>query len=206
MAVEPRRAGRLSAMAVVVAAAMFPVIPAARANQGVAVDLGAIVVRQALAPGGHYKLPTLGVTNPGTDPSSYRLGIGYLDRQSERMPPEAWFVFEPRAFDLRPHETRAVSIELNIPVHARPGTYAGLLRAALWRQTGGVAAGAAAAARLTFRVKPSSDWRARLRSVGGYLSEHEPTSYLLPSVAVLVALGWILRRRFRLSISVGRRR
>src|SRR5438874_13672672 len=113
MAVERRRPSRLTGIGLRVGTASLVLATPAHADTGVAVDSGAIVVRQSLAPGGHYKLPTLGVSNPGTDPSSYRLGIGYLDRQAEQTPPEAWFVFEPHTFGLRPHETRAISITLN---------------------------------------------------------------------------------------------
>jgi hypothetical protein len=177
----------------------------ARANQGVAVDLGLISVRQSLSPGGRYRLPTLGVTNPATDPSHYRLGVGYIDGQSQRPPPEGWFVFEPAEFTLRSHQTQPVSITLIVPVHAEPGTYAALLRAAIVPPGGGVTVGAAAAARLTFRVAESSTLRSWFRLFRRYLSEHAPASYALPSTLAFAFGLWMLRRRFSFSIRIGRR-
>ena len=67
---------RSPAVIVVLAATIaLPAVPVA-ADQGVAVGLGRVAVDGPLRAGQRYRLPTLGVTTPRTEPGSYAVFVG----------------------------------------------------------------------------------------------------------------------------------
>ena len=142
----------------------------------------------------------MGVRNAGTEPSSYVMGVSYLDGQTRRRPPEAWFEFEPREFELAPGETQPVEMTLHIPTSASPDDYASLLSAQIAPEGDGARVAAAAGARIEFTVSPSNAfeaWRLRARTV---LDDYSPWSYVVPLAGVvLLAAVWLSRRfSFRL--------
>ena len=169
---------------------------------GVSIDVGSIDVSDDLAPGGEYRLPAFGVRNPGTEPTTYKLVVSYIDDQPAGRPAEAWFTFEPAELTLQPGESRPVQARLTLPVDSEPGTYAALIGPQIVSQGGGAQVGAAAAARLTFEVAPSSGWDAFVRWFSRLVTD-QPAILGVPVAVLLLVAIWVLRRRF--SISIARR-
>jgi hypothetical protein len=174
----------------------------ALASTGVSIDVARIAVSEDLLPGNEYRLPTFGVRNPGTESTTYRLTISYIADQATLQPPESWFEFGPAELTLGPDESRSVQTQLRIPPDAEPGDYAALIGPQIAAQGGGAQVGAAAAARLSFTVVPSSPIEGWLRLLSGFLADN-PWLLLVPAIAVLLGTWLVLRRRF--SISIARR-
>jgi hypothetical protein len=179
---------------------------AVHADVGVAIDIGKITVDQRLAKGGSYQLPVIGVRNPGSEPSTYRMGVTYIEGQPERRPSANWFSFSPSQFSLEPGATQPVRIGLDIPPNAAPDDYAALIQAEIAPEGVGAQVGAAAASQVSFTVEPSTILEAWLLRVRRELEEMAPWSYLLPPLVAVTASAWWLRRRFRLDVRVERRR
>jgi hypothetical protein len=194
--------GRLARALLATWFATLGVAAPAVASMGVSIDVGSINVSEDLAPGGEYRLPAFGVRNPGTEPTTYKLVVSYIDDQEAGRPAEAWFTFEPAELTLQPGESRAVNARLTLPVDSEPGTYAALIGPQIVSQGGGAQVGAAAAARLTFEVAPSSGFDAFLRWLGRLITE-QPALLAIPIASLLLIAIWVMRRRF--SISIARR-
>jgi hypothetical protein len=183
-----------------IAAAIVARPVTAQSGIGVALDTGRVDVTQRLSKGGTYQLPVVGVRNPGSEAATYTMGTSFLEGQSGRRVPEGWFSFSPQRFTIAPGSTQPVRVTLDIPTRARPDTYAALLHAQVAPSGEGAQIGAAAAAPVTFAVRPSTlpeAWLLRGRSL---LADHAPWWYVLPSLALAaLALRWLTRRfRFRL--------
>ncbi|MEX0783266.1 MAG: hypothetical protein WD557_11490 [Dehalococcoidia bacterium] len=175
----------------------------ASADVGVALDVGKIEIEQKLSRGGDYRLPMIGVRNPGSETTTYRMGVNYSGEQTVRRAPEAWFSFDPAEVTLAPGETAPVSVTLDIPAGARPDDYEALIQAEIAPVGEGTTVGAAAAARLKFTVKPSNILQAWQLETETWFGDNQPWTIVVPAVAALVALAWWMRRRF--TISIGRR-
>src|SRR5829696_259966 len=80
-------------------------VGAASADRGVALDLGRLDVAQTLTPGGGYRLPPLGVRNPGDEVTSYRLVVSHFEGQPGKPIPARWVRFEPNQLTLKPGRT-----------------------------------------------------------------------------------------------------
>jgi hypothetical protein len=171
-----------------------------QASKGVRIDIGRIVVEQDLSPGGSYRLPVIGISNPGTETTTYRMGAGYVEGEKRRRPAENWFRFSPRQFTLAPEKTQAVTARLELPTGADPGDYAALIQATIVSDTRGAQVGAAAAARLTFTVEPSSWLQAWWLKVKTWLSDRAPWSWLVPALVLSAILVWLIQRRFAFRI------
>jgi hypothetical protein len=180
--------------------ALLGAAPAASASTGVSIDVGSIAVSESLAPGGAYKLPTFGVRNPGTEPTTYRLVVTYVDGQPAATPPEAWFAFEPGELTLHAHESRAVLTRVVVPPDAPPGEYAALIGPQIVGSGTGAQVGAAAAVRLTFSVAESTGPDAWLRMLGRFLAEH-PWIVAAIGLAGLYLIARYVRRRFRFQVA-----
>jgi hypothetical protein len=189
---------RLPVRLVLLAAILVASLAAVRvdADRGVAIDLGAIDIERDLAKGGSYTLPTLGVSNPGDEPSRYRMSVTYFRDQAERRPESDWFDFSPREFELSPGATQAVDIELRIPPGARPGDYGAILQASIVREEGGVELGAAAGTSLSFTVKPSSFLEAWLLWLREFIDDNWVAIVTVGGLLALAALIWWARSRF----------
>jgi hypothetical protein len=174
----------------------------ALASQSVSIDVGRIDVTDALAPGGEYKLPSFGVRNPGSESTTYRIVVTYIDGQDEARPVPAWFSFDPDELTLGPGESRPVQARITLPADAEPGNYAALIGPEIAGTGTGAQVGAAAAAHLTFTVAPSSWLDGVLRQLGRFFALN-PWALTIPLLlAALIALA-VVRRRF--SFSVNRR-
>ena len=174
---------------------------AALADRGVALDLGRLDVAQKLTPGGGYRLPPLGVRNPGDEVTSYRIVVSHVQGQEGKPVPEDWVRFEPTELTLKPGKTEKVQARLSLPTGADPGDYEGLLAAQIVTKGKGAQVGAAAAAKLTFSVESATllgAWWYRIRT---FLSGHEPWTWLIPAILATALLGRQLRRRFSLQIA-----
>jgi hypothetical protein len=183
--------------------ALLGAAPAVGASTGVSIDVGRIDVSQSLAPGGEYRLPTFGVRNPGTEATTYRLVVSYVDGQDAASPPEAWFAFDPGALTLGPDESRAVATSVVVPPDAAPGQYAALIGPQIvGAGAGGAQVGAAAAVRLTFTVGESSGLDGWLRMLGRFLADN-PWLLALAGLLLLLVAVRIVRRHF--TFEVGRR-
>lgn len=123
------------------------------ADVGVAVSYGRLDLPLALEPGQRVELRPLGVSNPGSQTTTYQMGFGAIHGQKERSPSASWFSFAPREVTLAPRETRYVRIFMRPAPTAAQGRYQGLLKAQIvQREHRGATVGGAAAARLTFRI------------------------------------------------------
>jgi hypothetical protein len=180
------------------------------AATGVSIDVGAIAVSEALAPGGEYRLPAFGIRNPGNERTSYTFIVsdaGTIDPDlpgdaAALAPPADWFRFEPSAVTLGPGESASVSTMVVLPVDAEPGDYSALIGAQISIDAGGARVGGAAAARLTFSVIPSNPIDAWLRNAGRFLAVNPWVVQLVLGIGLLI--GLILARR-RFTITIARR-
>jgi hypothetical protein len=173
----------------------------ASADRGVAVDVGRIAISQKLLAGGAYHLPTIGVRNPGSEATSYRLQVSYTGGQPGKRPPADWFRFAPETLTLRPGESQPVTTRIVLPTGADPGEYEALIGAQIVTTKKGTQVGAGAAARLSFAIEPSSLLEAWWLKAKAFLSDHAPMSWILALGLLLSLLGWQLRRRFTLGIA-----
>jgi hypothetical protein len=193
---------RIAAGLLVVGAALLASAAPVTAGKAVSIDVGTIAVREQLVPGGQYRLPTFGVRNPGTEPTSYEITVSYVDGQEALRPPMGWFTFGPAKLTLEVGESRAISTTLDIPAGAEPGEYAALIGPRIVSDGNGAQVGAGAAARLTFTVEPSSALDAFLRQLWRFLGAN-PWAWIGALLLVAFVVAWRLRRRF--SITVTRR-
>ena len=175
----------------------------ARADRGVALDLGRVEITDGLLAGGGYRLPAFGVRNPGDERTSYRMVVSYVTDQNGRGPPQAWFRFGPTRFVLAPGETRSVAARIELPTGADPGDYEALLAAQIVTEATGVQIGGAAASKVSFTIEPSTTLEAYWLKTSRFLTEHAPFTWVLPLALALFGAGWTLRRRF--SFTVARR-
>jgi len=192
---------RIACVVLSVVALLFAAGPApARADKGVALDVGSVKIDQKLSRGGSYSLPPIGVRNPGNETTSYEMGIDFVEDQQGRRPKESWFSFEPERFTLEPGKTTRVRIELDIPPGARPDDYEALVVASIVTEGEGTALGGAAAARLNFTVKESNIFEAWLLRIRYWFSDNAPWSYVVPAAAAALIVLWFARKRFSLRI------
>jgi hypothetical protein len=173
---------------------------AAAADRGVALDLGRLDVAQKLTPGGGYRLPPLGVRNPGDEVTSYQIVVSHVEGQAGKPIPSAWVHVRPEQLTLKPGRTEKVQARLDLPTGADPGDYEGLLAAQIVTKGKGAQVGAAAAAKLTFSVEASTWLGAQWYRLRTFLSGHEPWTWLIPALLATALLGWQMRRRFALQV------
>ncbi|HJP89268.1 MAG TPA: hypothetical protein VJ850_09565 [Candidatus Limnocylindrales bacterium] len=193
------RSLRLPILAVV-GVALLGAAPAVVASTGVSIDVGKIALSQVLEPGEEYRLPTFGVRNPGTEPTTYRVVVTYLDGQTAAAPAASWFSFDPGELTVGPGASTAVHTRLAVPPDAEPGEYAALIGPQIVSQGSGAQVGAAAAAKLTFTVAESSGAGAWLRTILRFLSQNP---WILAAAGLLLLLIGVrfMKRRFTLSVA-----
>jgi hypothetical protein len=172
----------------------------ASASRGVAIDLGRVQIEQRLTPGGSYRLPVMGVRNPGTETTSYELMASPLAVDGRKAPPEAWFHFAPATLTLEPQETEVVEVRIDVPTGADAGNYVALVGPKIMTRGGGAQVGAAAASRVTFSVEPATALQAYWLKLKSLLAGQMPWTALLPALAAFSVLAWLLRARFAFRI------
>lgn len=191
---------RLLFISTIAAALLFLQVTAASADRGVALDLGRLDIAQTLMPGGGYTLPPIGVRNPGDVATTYRLLVTHVADQSGKIVPESWLHFSPATVTLKPGETKKIAARLSLPTGADPGSYEALLAAQIVTEGKGAQVGAAAAAKLDFKVKSATllgAWWYRIRT---FLSGNTPWTWLVPALLLAGLGGWQARRRFSFQV------
>ena len=191
---------RWARLLLLVAAGLLASGGIAAANRGVALDLGRIDVAQKLTPGGGYRLPPLGVRNPGDEVTSYRIVVSHVEGQEGKPIPDDWVQVKPSELTLKPGRTEKVQARLSLPTGADPGDYEGLLAAQIVTKGEGAQVGAAAAAKLTFSVESATLLGAWWYRAKTFLSGHEPWTWLIPALLATALLGRQLQRRFSFQV------
>ena len=87
---------------------LFAVPMSVVASSGVSVDTGKIVLDKSVVPGGTYDLPSIQVSNTGTESSGYGITVEYNEVQSQMKPDQSWIHFDPATFKLAPGESQLV--------------------------------------------------------------------------------------------------
>jgi hypothetical protein len=177
-----------------------------QADRGVGVTLGAVAFDEPLARGGGYDLPAFGVLNTGDESGVFEVVITYLQDQTQFEPAVSWFSIAPKRFSLDPRQIRNVDIRLMVPTDAKPGDYFAFIEAHSVSQSEGVTIGAAAAAKLSFTIKPSSWLEAQIVAINRRIDDLEPWSYLVPIAVLALLLIALASRHLRLQSPVIRRR
>lgn len=169
---------------------------AASADRGVALDLGKLEIAQTLTPGGGYRLPPVGVRNPGDEVTTYRMTVSSVQGQAGTPVPEDWFDFEPNEVTLEPGQTKKVDTRLSLPTGADPGNYEGLLAAQIVTEGKGAQVGAAAAAKVTFEVESATLLGAYWYKLSTWFEGNAPWTWIVPAALASLLLAWQLRRNF----------
>ena len=176
---------------------------------GVGVNVGSIEVDENLSPGGTYKLPPIGVVNPGHVSTVYSLRIVSRAEQEELKPPEDWFSFNPSSFRLEEGESQNVVVSIKPSVTARPGDYFAFIEAFPMSSgeggQGGVALGIAAATKLSFTVKPSNVFSASFLWFFHRFRDASPWSWTGVGIFGSLVLGFLFVKFVPFRIQVGRR-
>ena len=172
----------------------------ALADLGVGISHSEIVIDDDLSRGGRYRVPSVTVTNTGTEQSRYEVVISFIQDREELTPNPDWFRFDPQAFDLDPGQAQLVTIALNVDDGAEPGDYFALIEAHPIRADSGITVGVAAATKLSFHIEPSSTlelWRLR---IARFFDDNSPFSIVLPPTLAGLILLYFISRRFSLRI------
>jgi hypothetical protein len=202
MARAPRFFFSMTAVLVVIGAALLGSPSTASADRGVMINLGAIDIDDRLSPGGRYHLPTLVVTNIGDATENYAVTVQYMGDDARKHPPADWFRIEPAEFDLTAGESRAVRVSIELPRNAGPDEYLAMIEAQLVGGDG-ISVSGAAASRVSFEVRPSSQLAALWLQVKRGFGDYSPWTTVVPAGALLLVLLYMARRR--LSIRIERR-
>ncbi len=198
---------QMSRLATLLLALMACLIPGTiSAQAGVGVNLGNIQVDEDLAPGGRYFLPFVGVINTGQEASDYSVRINYRTGQEQLRPPTEWFSFNSSIFHLEAGELDTVSIQIDIPITARPGEYFAHIEAfPVMVDAPGVVLGVAAATKLSFSVRSSNWFQASWQWLYHRINDAAPYSYFMPGLMLVLTLSYWMRRRLGILIRVERR-
>ena len=191
-------ATRLGLALLLAGAALANAAPAL-SSSGVSIDVASIDVSEELQPGTEYRLPTFGVRNPGTQSTTYRLVVNHSDGFAGALAPTSWFTFTPDRLTLAAGVAAPITTQLRSPPDAEPGRYEALIGPEIVPGGDGPTVGAGAAARLTFVVRPSSDFDAWVRWLLGQLAER-PWLLAIAGTALLLLALRLIRRRFTIRI------
>ncbi len=196
----------MSRLFLVVTLLLLSSVPAL-ASIGVGVGTGKIQVDDKLRPGTIYELPPLTVLNTGDQGSDYEVAISYNEKQVELKPASSWFHFEPEKFYLEPGKVQTVAITLSLPVRMEPGDYFSYLEAHPTKkaQNGQTSVGVAAAAKLYFTVVPANIFTALYYRGVTYWRLHHLALSILGAVAIVLALGLLVKKNFNIQFAVKKR-
>lgn len=231
---RPVGCGPLSLAGLLVAAAATLAAPAA-ADQGVAMSAREITFTEPLERGSRHEVPTIWVSNPGSDPADFAVQVrevAHAPRQAlpvdddrrtagsavpaATAPPEEpaqsvpadWLTISPDEFHLAPGGTQPITIALDVPSDAEPGRYRGLVSAGLRGRGVGSTVGAAAAVKIGYTVTAGGEVSAEPAARpgrGGAGVFDDEVALVLAAVLVLGALIASLRVKRRFVIRVERR-
>ena len=198
--VLPRRRRATLVLLLASAAVVIAGVTPAGASTGVSIDVGAIAITEVLQSGEEYRLPTFGVRNPGTEPTNYAIVVSYMADQPEKRPPAEWFTFSPASLSLDAGQSKPVSARITVAPGAEPGEYLALIGPRIDANGEGAQVGAAAAAKLTFTVEPSTWIEGALRWLWRFVVDNPVVVAVVALVLLLVVLRFV-RRRFAFSVA-----
>jgi hypothetical protein len=183
-------------LAVISVLALLSSAAVASADRGVALDLGKLEIAETLTPGGGYRLPAIGVRNPGDEATTYRMTVSSVRDQAGVPVPESWVDFDPSEVTLAPGQTEKVQARLSLPTGADPGDYEGLLAAQIVSEGKGAQVGAAAAAKLTFEVESATLLGAWWHKLSSWFEDNTPWTWVVPAALASLIAASQFRRRF----------
>ncbi len=164
------------------------------ARIGVGIGTGKIIVSEKLRPGQIYTLPQVMILNTGDEVGTYSVRVTYHEKQKELEPPEDWFIFSPKEFNLKPGAGQTVDIKLNLPLFMEPGKYFAYIEGYPTKKAGGgtTTIGVAAATKLYFTVEAANFFQAFYYRVISFWREYQPwTSRISITILLLIAYGFI---------------
>jgi hypothetical protein len=167
---------------------------ASHADRGVGINISRIEVTERLAQGGDYSLSTFAVINTGDEPAEYEVTIRHLASQVQHRPESDWFDFEPRHFELQPGDLQNVSVRLEIPSGADTGDYYAQVHAEIVTAGTGNSVAVAAAAPLSFTVKPAGWFAAQRLRISRFLRDLEPWTYVVEGALLVTVAGYLIVR------------
>jgi hypothetical protein len=175
---------------------------------GVGVGTGKIVVEDKLKPGMIYNLPSLTVLNTGDEEADYEAAVTYHEKQPELQPLEEWFDFSPKKFYLKPGGAQEVKIKLNLPIKAAPGNYFAYLEGHPLKksESGQIAIGVAAAAKLYFTVLPANPVLGVYYKTVSFWKLNQPWSSRIAILLGVVIVYFLLRKYLGFQISFGKKK
>lgn len=183
---------------------ILPIVVSAKI--GVGVGTGKIQVDQPLKAGLIYTLPPLTVLNTGDEPSNYGVGVQHREQQTELIPADEWFSFEPLNFYLEPGQMQVVQVKLTLPVRgAKPGDYFAFLQGFPEKKAGtegSTSVGVAAASKLYFTVAPANFFMGLYYRGVSLCRQYSPWSYVILAVIFAAIFISLLRRFFSFNIGV----
>lgn len=175
------------------------------ASQGVSIDSTDIRIDDTLFSGSSYRLPDVRVSNPGDEPTEYRMVVALIAGSGSTPVPTDWVTFTPVSFTLEPGLGRPVKMSLHIPSGSRPGDYGAVIAAQVITEhhaDGSAAAsvGAAAGTKLSLRVESASLLQGWWLAASGFAADRMPWTIVVPAVVVIGATLLFVAVRFRFRI------
>jgi len=193
-----RRVRTFATILAIAALVVWPAIPAAHAGIGVGTDTGKITVKDAMATGGSYTLPSFKILNSGD------VAIGYVLKSvavtGALSPDPSWFTFSPDAMFLSPGQAKAITVQVDIPADAEPGTYRALLVGEPTdptEQASGARVNIGAGPRLEMQVVSANPVRMAWSRASSWFTGGMPWTVALPLVLAFVLVGGALTWRRR---------
>lgn len=174
---------------------LFSATFTAFASTGVSINTGKIVLDKPVVPGGTYVLPSVQVTNSGTEASDYAVTVQYNDVQSTLKPDVKWFHFDPATFHLNPGEAKLVKVSINVPASAVAGDYFAYVEAhAIQGDNGKSSISGAAATKLYLSVGQSNFLQTGFYSISSIIQNNTPVSYVILWIVALIIVVLIWKR------------
>jgi hypothetical protein len=150
------RRGLVLALAVPVAFAALSIsVPMADASIGVGVQAAPVRLADAALTGQSYSLPSVYVSDTGTQPETIAVRVDRLSTGRGRSVPPSWVRATGPAVHLSPRQGAQVPLQLAVPAGAKPGRYLSdiVVSASPGATAGHVNLGVAAATPLEFTVR-----------------------------------------------------
>lgn len=223
---------RIASAATVMVGTLLNATLVADAEQGAAISVARVEFPAVVAPGERHEVRQIRVSNPGSEAADYLVEVRKVDpsppvgRDGPPVQPDAstqgpattidpgqavdpsWFTVTPARLSLAPGHTEAVTITMSVPADAEPERYQGLLSAAIQRDGPGATVGAAAAARIDFRVDGTAAAGPDGPATGGTQENNRldlPLAWLAGVAAGLLALAILVKLSRRYSLRIERR-
>jgi hypothetical protein len=192
----------LVTVAVIFAGGLLPVLAA---GPSPAIAPSKVTVDEPMGQGEEIRLPSFTVSNLGDESGTFVMDLFHFAGQREKRSDPSWFQIDPLSFTLEPAATQTVNVRMRIPRDAAAGDYRSFLRATA-QPTADPAAGRATvspavAVTLVFTVENRNFHF--YDPLVDFFSDRAPFSYIGLGLLVLAVAIELLRRRFRLRISLG---